>query len=54
MTSARLRFFLPEVAFGLGAGLTIPFINLYFYQRFQVRAGTGKAAIAGAAVHNGA
>ena len=34
------RFFLPEVAFGLGAGLTIPFINLYFRLRFQVPAGT--------------
>lgn len=34
------RFFLPEVAFGLGAGLTIPFINLYFRLRFQVPVGT--------------
>jgi MFS family permease len=34
------RFFLPEVAFGLGAGLTIPFINLYFRMRFQVPLGT--------------
>jgi MFS family permease len=29
------RFFLPEAVFGLGAGLTIPFINLYFYTRFH-------------------
>jgi MFS family permease len=34
------RFFLPEVLFGLGAGLTIPFINLYFRMRFQVPVGT--------------
>jgi MFS family permease len=33
------RFFLPELAFGLGAGLTIPFINLYFRNRFHVPAG---------------
>ncbi len=33
------RFFLPEVAFGLGAGLTIPFINLYFRTRFERPAG---------------
>jgi MFS family permease len=34
------KFFLPELAFGLGAGLTIPFINLYFRNRFQMPAGT--------------
>ena len=34
------RFFLPELAFGLGAGLTIPFINLYFRNRFGLSAGT--------------
>jgi len=34
-----LRFFLPELAFGLGAGLTIPFINLYFRIRFGTPAG---------------
>jgi MFS family permease len=34
------KFFLPELAFGLGAGLTIPFINLYFNSRFGVPAGT--------------
>ncbi len=34
------RFFLPEVAFGLGAGLTIPLINLYFRLRFKVPVGT--------------
>ncbi len=34
-----VRFFLPEIAFGLGAGLTIPFINLYFRNRFHVPAG---------------
>lgn len=33
------KFFLPELAFGLGAGLTIPFINLYFRTRFQSPAG---------------
>jgi MFS family permease len=33
------RFFLPEALFGLGAGLTIPFINLYFRNRFGREAG---------------
>jgi MFS family permease len=33
------RFFLPEMAIGLGAGLTIPFINLYFRERFGRPAG---------------
>lgn len=33
------KFFLPEIAFGLGAGLTIPFINLYFRTRFGRPAG---------------
>jgi MFS family permease len=33
------RFFLPELLFGLGAGLTIPFINLYFRNRFGLSAG---------------
>ncbi len=33
------KFFLPELAFGLGAGLTIPFINLYFRDRFHRDAG---------------
>ena len=33
------KFFLPELAFGLGAGLTIPFINLYFRDRFHQDAG---------------
>ena len=33
------RFFLPEMAIGLGAGLTIPFINLYFRSRFGRQAG---------------
>lgn len=32
-------FFLPEAAIGLGAGLTIPFINLYFRDRFGCEAG---------------
>lgn len=35
-----VRFVLPELAFGLGAGLTIPFINLYFRNRFHAPAGT--------------
>lgn len=34
------KFFLPEMAFGLGAGLTIPFINLYFRSRFGLQVGT--------------
>lgn len=34
------KFILPELAFGLGAGLTIPFINLYFRNRFGLPAGT--------------
>ena len=34
------KFFLPELAFGLGAGLTIPFINLYFRNRFGQTSGT--------------
>jgi predicted MFS family arabinose efflux permease len=34
------KFFLPEIAFGLGAGMTIPFINLYFRHRFHLQAGT--------------
>jgi MFS family permease len=34
------KFFLPELAFGLGAGLTIPFINLYFRNRFGLASGT--------------
>ncbi len=42
------RFFLPELAFGLGAGLTIPFINLYFRNRFGVQAGTIGLYYAGA------
>jgi MFS family permease len=33
------KFFLPELAFGLGAGLTIPFINLYFRNRFGLSSG---------------
>jgi MFS family permease len=33
------RFFLPEAAIGLGAGMTIPFINLYFRNRFGREAG---------------
>ena len=33
------RFFLPEAMIGLGAGLTIPFINLYFRERFGRAAG---------------
>jgi MFS family permease len=33
------RFFLPEMVIGLGAGLTIPFINLYFRERFGRPAG---------------
>jgi MFS family permease len=33
------RFFLPEMMIGLGAGLTIPFINLYFRERFGRQAG---------------
>ena len=33
------RFFLPEAIIGLGAGLTIPFINLYFRERFDRAAG---------------
>lgn len=33
------RFFLPEAFIGLGAGLTIPFINLYFRERFGREAG---------------
>lgn len=34
------RFFLPELFFGLGAGLTIPFINLYFRARFGLPVGS--------------
>jgi MFS family permease len=34
------RFCLPELVFGLGAGLTIPFINLYFRSRFGQDVGT--------------
>jgi MFS family permease len=34
------KFILPELAFGLGAGLTIPFINLYFRNRFALPSGT--------------
>ena len=33
------KFFLPELVIGLGAGLTIPFINLYFRNRFGRGAG---------------
>jgi len=33
------RFFVPEALIGLGAGLTIPFINLYFRERFHRGAG---------------
>jgi MFS family permease len=33
------RFFIPEAMIGLGAGLTIPFINLYFRNRFGREAG---------------
>jgi MFS family permease len=33
------RFFIPEAMIGLGAGLTIPFINLYFRNRFDRQAG---------------
>jgi MFS family permease len=36
---SAFRFSLPELAFGLGAGLTIPFINLYFRNRFHIPAG---------------
>jgi hypothetical protein len=42
------RFCLPEVLFGLGAGLTIPFINLYFHSRHNVPAGTIGLYYAGA------
>jgi MFS family permease len=42
------KFFLPELAFGLGAGLTIPFINLYFRNRFGLGAGTIGLYYAGA------
>ncbi len=38
--STAARFCVPELLFGLGAGLTIPFINLYFNVRFGVPAGT--------------
>lgn len=34
------KFCAPEMLIGLGAGLTIPFINLYFKDRFGVPAGT--------------
>jgi MFS family permease len=34
------KFFLPELAFGLGAGMTIPFINLYFRNRFGLQVGS--------------
>lgn len=33
------KFWLTELAIGLGAGLTIPFINLYFHNRFHVEPG---------------
>lgn len=33
------KFFIPESLIGLGAGLTIPFINLYFRERFHRGAG---------------
>ncbi len=42
------RFCVPEALFGLGAGLTIPFINLYFSNRFHVPAGTVGLFYAGA------
>lgn len=42
------KFFLPELAFGLGAGLTIPFINLYFRNRFGLGSGAIGLAYAGA------
>jgi len=42
------RFCLPEILFGLGAGLTIPFINLYFHSRHHVPAGTIGLYYAGA------
>jgi MFS family permease len=42
------KFILPEFAFGLGAGLTIPFINLYFRNRFALSAGTIGLVYAGA------
>jgi hypothetical protein len=42
------RFCVPEALFGLGAGLTIPFINLYFNHRFHVAAGTIGLYYAGA------
>lgn len=42
------KFFLPELAFGLGAGLTIPFINLYFRNRFGMSAGAIGLAYSGA------
>lgn len=34
-----MKFWLTELAIGLGAGLTIPFISLYFYNRFHVEPG---------------
>lgn len=33
------KFCVPEMVIGLGAGLTIPFINLYFRERFGMQAG---------------
>jgi len=42
------RFCVPEVVFGLGVGMTIPFINLYFHSRFHVPAGTIGLYYAGA------
>ncbi len=43
-----VRFCVPEAVFGLGIGLTIPFINLYFHRRFSVPAGTIGLYYAGA------
>jgi MFS family permease len=34
-----LKFAATELAIGIGSGLTIPFINLYFYNRFSVEPG---------------
>jgi MFS family permease len=42
------RFCLPELVFGLGAGLTIPFINLYFETRFGLQVGRISGYYAGA------
>lgn len=41
------KFALPEMIIGLGAGMTIPILNLYFLHRFGVEAGTFALFFAG-------